>query len=484
MAAPTLINVNSYAEAATFSAVDSSEYQVTHLQVYGYNRTGLRLAKVLAMEGEMKAKPGGLPIRRALLVLGAGTVVLLLSAALFLTRPFTEPSWELASPHPHSIYVQGEIQPGAAADIPLVSPFHLQTDPMAGLLLINFEQDPDTVYHGFEPQFFDDVVHGRGLLVIGWRVDGRVDVFHDPALRLDPATYGITGEGLHAMAERSFSGALFELGPDGVQVDIVFRDLQGRPVHLVVRETDTRPRTPFGLLAPMGVAASEPPSLPLVYVDGFYFVWRAGTEYRIEIDGRTHRNDFIPLILDGTPVYFLRYSANPFIVTWNPDPEARLRVLNPRPAGAAGILTAHAEGVQYNIEESGPFREIRQMSRQEGNDKVVVEFNPALPQLLALADGVEINGAFRITAQPSLGAVRGSWRVARLGQELHLEIAPDGGWTPGPAPPMARVLFRVVSMFQDWPTTYLWRGTIQLPTPNQSQEEAVLLSSGWERIAQ
>jgi hypothetical protein len=103
---------------------------------------------------------------------------------------------------------------------------------MAGLLLINFEQDADRIYVGFEPQFFDDTIHGRGLLVLGWRVDGRVDVFHDPVLRLDPETYGIAGKGLHAMVERSFAAARFELGATGAQVDIGFEDLEGRHVRL------------------------------------------------------------------------------------------------------------------------------------------------------------------------------------------------------------------------------------------------------------
>ena len=454
----------------------------------------------------MHVKRGGRPFRRALLVLlalSSGAVVLLGATALFMTRPFTEPRWQEAPPNPISIYLPAELQTGGTgrSPLPLVSPFHLETDPMARLLLINFEEDPDTVYHGFEPQFFDDAVHGRGLLVIGWRVDGRVDVFHDPALRIDPQTYGITGAGLHTMAERSFAGALFELGPAGAQVDISFRDLQGRLVHLLIHETDTRPRTPFGLLAPMGVAASDPPALPLVYVGGFSFVRRAGTEYRIEIDGRSHRNDFIPLILDGTPVYFLRYSAAPFIVTWNPDSAAHLRVLEPRPTGGAGgagsagsttTLTAHAEGVQYDIVTNGTFHEIRQMSRREGNNEVVVEFTPAFPQLLALADGTDLAGQFRVTAHASLGVVRGSWRVVRKDQELHLEILPDGGWTPGPAPPMARILFRVVSMFQDWPKTYIWRGTVQLPAPDMpggtaassSLVEPFAFESGWQRIAQ
>jgi len=79
----------------------------------------------------------------------------------------------------------------------------------------------------------------------------------------------------------------------------------------------------------MGDAATDPPALPLVYVDGFYFVRRAGAEYRIGIDGRSHRNDSIPLLLDRARVHFLRYSADPCIVSWNADSEVRLRPLDP-----------------------------------------------------------------------------------------------------------------------------------------------------------
>lgn len=432
-------------------------------------------------------------VLRALLILAAAVVTLLVVAGFVLTRPFREPSWGPVSHNTVSIYRDGEF--------PVVSPFHLQTDPMEGLLLINFEEDPDSVYVGFEPQFFNDSIHGRGLLVIGWRRDGRVDIFHDEGLRLDPETYGITGSGLHVMVERSFSEDLFELGPHGVQAEIAFQDLEGRAIRLVVRETDRRPRTPFGLLAPMGVAATDPPALPLVYVDGFYFVRRAGTEYRIEIDGRSHEPDFIPLILDGTTVLFLRYSADPFIVTWNPDGDAMVRVLEPDTAGSGAPVAdglagdvlpgetraAYADGVRYELEENGGFHEIRRMSRREGDYEVIVEFNPAIPQLPALADSVEVSGAFRVTAGPGLGAVRGSWQVARRGSEVHLQVAPDGGWTPGPVPPMARALFRAVSMFREWPTTYVWRGTIQFEGPPEgpaefAAEQPLPFRSGWERI--
>jgi hypothetical protein len=424
---------------------------------------------------------GRIRIARVVLAVTAGVAAALGAAALILTRPFAEASWNEAAPNPESIYENAGNATRVTPEIPVVSPFHLHTDPMAGLLLVNFEKDPDRIYVGLEPQFFDDEIHGRGLLVIGWRVDGQVDVFHDPALRLDPQTYGIAGKGLHAMEARPFAAALFELGAAGAQVDLDFRDLEGREIRLRIRETDTRPRRPFAFLAPMGGAASAPPALPLVFVHDFYFVRRAGTEVRIEIDGRTHRGDPFPLLLDGTRVHFVRYSADPFIVTLNPTPEGMADVLEVGSEAVEGVIVAEARGVRYELEGNGVFREIRRMSRREGGHEVVVEFTPALPQLLALRDEVEVSGAFRISVHPSAGTVTGKWRVTRQHRELRLEAIPDGGWTPGEAPRMARLLFRAASMFRTWPTTYVWRATLQLPRIDQETLGSLPMQSVWER---
>jgi hypothetical protein len=425
---------------------------------------------------------GRLRIGRTLLALTAGGAAALGAGALILTRPFAEPPWEEAQPNPESIYENAGTRTGDTPAVPIVSPFHLHTDPMAGLLLVNFEKDPDRIYLGLEPQFFDDEIHGRGLLVLGWRVDGQVDVFHEPGLRLNPETYGIAGKGLHVMEERCFAAARFELGPAGAHVDLGFRDLEGREIRLLIRETDTRPRRLFAFLAPMGSAASAPPALPLVFVHDFYFVRRAGTEVRIEIDGRTHRGDPFPLLLDGTRVHFLRYSADPFIVTWNPTPQGRADLLAVGSEAVQGIFLAEARGVRYEVEANGDFREIRRMSRREGGHEVVVEFTPALPHLLALHDEAEVSGAFRISVHPDAGTVTGRWRVARQDRELHLEALPEGGWTPGEAPRMARLLFRAVSMFRTWPTTYLWRGTLRLPRADEEVQGPLPLQSAWERI--
>jgi hypothetical protein len=340
----------------------------------------------------MRARSAG---RRARVVLGvtAGAGAVVGSAAWLASRPFEEAARRPSPPNLPSIYDDGE----RSAATPVISPFHLHVDPMQALLLVNFEKDPDRIYLGFEPQTFDDDVHGRGLLVLGWRVDGRVDVFHEPELRLEPRTYGIAGKGLHRMAERSFGEGRLDLGPSGAQVALEFRDFEDRQVRLHVSETNTRPRAPFALLAPMGGAATDPPALPLVFVHGFYFVRHAGSEVRIEIDGRLHQPDGIPLVLDGARARFLRYAADPFIVTWNPSPGAEARVLD----AAAGATDA---------------------------------------------------------------------------------VSTEGGWTPGEAPRMVRLLYHVASSaFRSWPASYLWRATLRLPPAGAQIDGALEFESSWER---
>jgi hypothetical protein len=418
---------------------------------------------------------------RKLLAVVVGAAAVLAAGVAVLTRPFSKAPWPKVPSDPRTIYGT-DGTPEERSEIPVITPFHLDTDPMEGLLLMNFEGDPDRIYKGFEPQKFDDTRHGRGLLVIGWRLDGRVDVFHEASITLDPETYGIAGKGLHAMVARTFGASLFELGPGGAQLDLEFQDLEGRQVHLLVRETDTRPRHPFGLLAPMGSAATEPPALPLVFVNEFYFVRRAGSQVLIQIDGRSHKGDDIPMILDGTRVHFIRYSADPFIATWNPATQEAAVVLESARQAGEGTFMAQASGVEYELVANGPFREITRMSRREGVHMVSVEFEPAFPHLLALRDEVEVTGAFRISLDLPVGTVTGSWRARREGRALHMEVIPVGGWVPGEAPRAARLLFRAVSMFRTWPTTYVWKAVLQLPAGPHEMHLPRPMRAAWERM--
>jgi len=358
----------------------------------------------------------------------------------------------------------------------LVQPFAIGIDPMARLLLVNIDGDPDEVYLGFEPQAFDDEVHGRGLIVVAWRRDGRVDVYHQPSVTLDPATYDIAGAGLHAMLERPFDGAWFEIRETGVDADLRFHDADGRRVELTVRELGTRPRPRFGLLAPMGDAATSPSALPLVLLRDFSFVRRAASEVRVAIDGREHRIDALPVPIDRQAATFVRYAQAPLIAR-----------LNPAHDGAATLLDGAASGVRTIGETIGATRlavvrnethtAIERLARSAGDQAVQIAFDPPFANPLDLADGADLAGRFTITSDPTLGSVWGDYRVTRAGDAVDITMTPSGGWRPSERKWSVRLVYAVTRVFRTWPTTYVWRARLDL-----AAEGGPSMVSSWERV--
>lgn len=352
----------------------------------------------------------------------------------------------------------------------LYSPFSLQIDPMERLLLINFEQDPDEIYVGFEPQVFDDPVHGRGMLVIGWRVDGRVDVYHQPGLILDPATYDIAGQGLAEMVERPFTDAYFEVTAAGVDAYFAFDDLLGRRIEVTVQERNASPRKPFGLLAPMGSAAASPSALPLVLLHDFYFVRQADTNLSIVVDGQARRPDALPIPLDGMRMHFTRYSPDPLIAALNPAHEGPLA-----PLERIGEKEARLGDLVFDLVDNQGRTEIVQMRRTFKQREIVVAFNPPLPHLLSLMDGAETSGIFTLRGDPSVGTVTGEYRIKRAGSSVEAQLTP-GGWRPNESKWEVRFLYWAASVFKHWPKTYLWTGSLDLTDPEQ-----VTMQSAWRR---
>jgi hypothetical protein len=365
--------------------------------------------------------------------------------------------------HPPTIY-------GAAVADALYAPFDLHIDPMERLLLINFTEDPDDIYIGFEPQVFDDEVHGQGMLVIGWRVDGRVDVYHQPSLKLDPATYDIAGDGLAEMVERPLSNAHYTVNENGVDATFAFADLAGRPVEVTIQENSRRTRKPFGLLAPMGSAASNPSALPLVLLHDFYFVRRADTVVSVQVDGQERRLDNLPMPIDGSRMYFTRYSPDPLIATLNPAHHGPLA-----PLERVSATEARSGEVWFDLVENQGQTEITAMRRAYQEREVNVAFAPPLPNLLGLADGVRVNGRFTLTADPTVGKLSGEYEIARQGDRLDLRLTPSGGWQPNESKWSVRFIYRVARDFTQWPKTYVWTAVMDLSASQPT------LQSAWQR---
>lgn len=354
----------------------------------------------------------------------------------------------------------------------LHNPFGFKIDPMERLMLINIENDPDSVYIGFEPQFFDDDVHGKGHIIIGWRGDGRVDVYHQPAITLNPDNYDITGQGLANMITREMPNAHFEIDDFGAQVFYEFRDLHDRKIVLSITERSRRKRRPFALLAPLGYSAENPPSFPLFFMHDFYFVRRKHSEIIISIDDRVHIPDSFPLPMDWQRMYFSRYSADPLIVHFNPAFEGELN-----PLRLKNQQTEIEDGENnLKIVYDNEIPHIKEIIRRHNHHSIQLSFSPPFPSPADFPDNQTRKGSFRIQGNPATGSVEGDYSLSKKNRTITVTLSPSQGWKPKPTKLSLRFLYTVVKMFRNWPTTYLWTAVI-----HEDKEGNLYMESSWQR---
>jgi len=352
----------------------------------------------------------------------------------------------------------------------IINPFHIEIEPMERLLLINIENDPDSLYTGFEPQVFDDEKTGTGMLVIAWRADGKVDVYHQPALTLDPAGYDIAGKGLENMVSRNMEGGFFEVNERGAQADVSFKDIEGRLIELKLAEKSNRTRNPFGLLAPMGMAAENPSAMPLILLHDFYFVRRANTELSVTVNGQSHKPDNLPLPIDFSRMAFARYCPDPLIAKLNPAFDGELMGI---PFNENLTLQTDDQTIGLALNRGVP--EIRSISKAQNRHTLSLAFDPAFPNLHAFR-GDAAEGRFEISGDPSTGFIRGLYRVTQSDGRLVIEMIPSGGWIPNESKLSIRFLYSVQPMFKQWPASYRWTAVLE-----QEAENGLRMKSDWER---
>ena len=104
-----------------------------------------------------------------------------------------------------------------------------------------------------------------------------------------------------------------------------------------------------------------------------------------------------------------------------------------------------------------------------GGEMKIISFItlPSTVERILLHLDLRAHGRFRISSHPSLGTVDGEWTVAaETGGRIRMELIPTGGWSPGPAPRSANLLFRVVDLFRGWPATYRWEAVLETAGPH------------------
>ena len=344
---------------------------------------------------------------------------------------------------------------------------------MERLFLINFEKDPDEIYVGLEPQWFDDASYGAGLRVIAWRKDGFVDVYQQPGLHIEEKI-DVAAKGLADTIISPMTNARFNVTKSGVDVAFAFEDKTGRKIDVQIVEKSQKPTRPFSLLAPVGSSSASPTSLPVYFLFDFYFVRRTETEVKISINGRAHKADPFPFPLNGSRVYYMRYGADAFLVDWCPA-QANAQVL--KPLSFDGSRYCGTDDTIYDIVETKDGSAIQRISSSQRNHTFTAEFHPPFPDIRQIAHHTSFRGECVLGADASAGVVRGTYEVKRDGDEALVTLSPSGGWEPRPNTFFLKFLFSVAKIFKQWPKTYLWTAKIRL-----GEGEQASIESGWSRV--
>ncbi|HNW68777.1 MAG TPA: hypothetical protein PKI01_00115 [Bacteroidales bacterium] len=351
----------------------------------------------------------------------------------------------------------------------IFSPFSFNIDPMEYLILINFEKDPDEYYNSLEFQQACDKNGKRRLLVIAYRTDGATDIYYQPGFPFGSQDSVLNNAGFF---ERPLENAKFEVNVNGIEVNFILEDKIGREIKVRVNESKRQKKNPFFLLAPVGANSLKPKSLPIYSLYEMSFTKQKYTNIEIEIDKVKHKPDTFPMPIDGSKNYFTRYSVDTFNVDWNKNFKGPLSPLTPDNNCKIEDL-----GTTYDIEEKSGHYEIKRMSTKNKKHKISIEFYPAIPDVVCLRQGVEINGNFSIKTDDTAGTIGGNYQIKRHENDIDFTINPTGGWEPNESRLVLKILFFVVKIFKEWPKSYVWNAQIRLDDAGQP-----IMQSAWKRI--
>ncbi len=345
------------------------------------------------------------------------------------------------------------------SDEDFILPIILALDPMKHLIVISV--DGSSEYEMLEPQIFDDKLNGKGMRVLRYRKDKKVDVYWQRGVKVDPTKLSL-GDGIGDFEETEFFQSIFEISSKRVFLDVSFMDKQKRNVNIRIDEQPSS-RKRMSFLAPVGNDIKLPKQFFLVYMLDFDFLLRKGTKIDISIGENKLSPSIFPLPRNYKKVYFSRYSGRPAIANLNSSLKKPIVVKN----NLSG--TVEVEGMNIEFDHNG---RISRLFIKE--DQIIYEilFYSGFPNMLDLSDS-EINKGewgFNIAGTKLTG---GSYRLIRNKKIVNFQLDVSKSWKPIDLPLSFRIFTKLNGSFRNWTSTYVWESFIDL--------ENMAISGSWKR---
>ena len=327
----------------------------------------------------------------------------------------------------------------------IIFPLKLGVEPMQRLLIANFTDDE---YEALEPQMFNDSINGKGLRVLRYRKDRKVDVYWQPGVFVDPNTFNI-GAGIGDFEKVKIDPACFEVDDRGINIHLAFIDKQKRKVEMRIREnTFNNKRMRF--LAPVGNDIEKPKQFFLAYMLGFDFVKKKGTFFSASIGDRSLKPSPFPLLRNFKKVFFARYSIQPSVGVINPPMSMPLIFESNVPS-----ITV-VDDINISINKNG---NIETINREYESIKYEIHFFPEFPNLTCIQDNKPVKGKWEFHIAQDL-ITSGNFFLNKQAGVVSVEIDVTGSWKPVNLPLSLKVFTMVLRFFRNWPATYRWIGEV------------------------
>jgi len=335
----------------------------------------------------------------------------------------------------------------------LIVPFMLKLDPMKYVLIADFKDDPE--FEGIEPQLFDDSINGKGMRVLMYRKDRKVDVYHESGVKLIDSSYSL-GKGLGDLIVTEFEASEFTIDDKGLYLNISFIDKEQRKIEFYVKESSVDQGSSF--LAPVGSAVENPHQLFFAYLHDFRFIGKSKTSYNIKIGDRNATLSNFPF-----PSFRRKYSAK---ISSRP----LIGILNPKMNNLLYLErnvsnTYITEGMKTITNSKG---DILSITSSYGEENIEMTFTSGFPDILSLENDKNYTGDWIINMSGDY-ITGGIFNINRKDSIVALELLVTRKWEPK----NRSVLMYLIPVFRKWPTTYQWKATLNL--------EDMSINEAWSR---
>ena len=338
-----------------------------------------------------------------------------------------------------------------------ISPFNMTLDEIDRLMSITFEGDE--LYYSIEIQVFkiNDLEYP---LIILYRKDKLMDIyFSNPHIlenREEIIKDLISYVSFNQLDNINFKFSVEEYGLD-CSLDII--DKFGRVIEFNIREQCANKEL-TSMLIPTSVENKLPLYFPIIYLDKFGMVEVPNAITSIKIKGQEKQLAEMPFKVNGKQMYMTRYSLNPIICHWNNSYKGELPLIMIDNDNSSLIRN----GITYTVINNHGFIEIEKiLGIDKKGNKVFFEFSPAIPNLLALDNNLNLNGKFSCGINEKKGIFAGIYSIRTNEKTIYLEIVPIKGWQPFPG--------------KLWIKTYKWISDLTIHADTK-----ISIDSYWKRL--